>query len=125
MPLNLTAVAPVKFVPVIVTLVPARPLVGVKLVMVGAGTVTVKLPVEVPVPDGVVTKIGPVVAVEETVAVICVELLTVKVVAGVPLKATAVAPEKFVPVIVTIVPAGPLVGVKLVMVGGVKPEPKL
>ena len=41
MPLNLTAVAPVKFVPVIVTLVPVGPLVGVKLVMVGALALTV------------------------------------------------------------------------------------
>ena len=34
-PLNVTAVAPVKFVPLIVTLVPAGPLVGVKLAIVG------------------------------------------------------------------------------------------
>jgi len=33
--LNVTAVAPVKAVPLIVTLVPAGPLVGVKLVIVG------------------------------------------------------------------------------------------
>ena len=33
--LNVTAEAPVKFVPVIVTLVPAGPLEGVKLVIVG------------------------------------------------------------------------------------------
>jgi hypothetical protein len=36
----------------------------------------------------------------------------------VPLKVTAVAPVKFVPLIVTLVPTGPLVGVKLVIVGG-------
>jgi hypothetical protein len=35
--LKLTAVAPVKFAPVIVTLVPIVPLVGEKLVMLGAG----------------------------------------------------------------------------------------
>jgi len=35
-PLNITAVAPVKFVPLIVTLVPTAPLVGVKPVIVGA-----------------------------------------------------------------------------------------
>ena len=34
-PLNVTPVAPVKFVPVIVTLVPTGPLEGVKLVIVG------------------------------------------------------------------------------------------
>ena len=38
-PLNRTAVAPVKFVPLIVTLVPTGPLVGVKLVIVGGGAV--------------------------------------------------------------------------------------
>ena len=36
-PLNLTLVAPVKFVPVIVTLEPAAPLAGEKPEMVGAG----------------------------------------------------------------------------------------
>ena len=35
-----------------------------------------------------------------------------------PLNRTAVAPVNFVPLIVTIVPTGPLVGVKLVIVGG-------
>src|SRR3974377_1509968 len=42
-PLNFTAVAPVKLAPVITTLVPTGPLVGEKLVIEGAGTVTVKL----------------------------------------------------------------------------------
>ena len=37
-PLNLTAEAFVKFVPVIVTAVPSAPLEGVKEVIVGAGT---------------------------------------------------------------------------------------
>jgi hypothetical protein len=37
--------------------------------------------------------------------------------AEVPLNATDVAPVKFVPVMVTDVPTGPLVGVKLVIVG--------
>ena len=42
MPLNRTAVAPLKFVPLIVTLAPTSPLVGVKLVIVGGlETVTV------------------------------------------------------------------------------------
>ena len=52
-PFRVTAVAPVKSVPVTVTVtVPlARPLVGVKLAMVGAGVVTVKFtPAEVPPP---------------------------------------------------------------------------
>ena len=66
-PLNVTAVAPVKFVPLIVTLVPTGPLVGVKLVIVGAG-ITVKLFVLVAVPPDVVTLSGPVVAPGGTVA---------------------------------------------------------
>ena len=66
-PLNRTAVAPVKFVPLIVTLVPTGPLVGVKLVIVGAG-MTVKLVALVAVPPGVVTVSGPVVAAAGTVA---------------------------------------------------------
>ena len=37
MPLNFTADAPVRFAPVILTLVPTGPLVGEKLLMVGAG----------------------------------------------------------------------------------------
>jgi hypothetical protein len=46
----------VKFVPVKVTLVPEEPLEGPKLEIVGAGgTVTVKLPLLVAVPPGVVT----------------------------------------------------------------------
>ena len=66
-PLNLTAVAPVKVVPLIVTLVPTAPLVGVKPVIVGAG-MTVKLVALVAVPPGVMTLTGPVVAPVGTVA---------------------------------------------------------
>jgi hypothetical protein len=111
-----------KFAPVMVTDTPTGPLGGLSLVMIGDDPVTVKLAVEVPVPDGVVTEIGPLVAAGGTVAVICVELLMVKEAAGVPLNLTAVAPVKFVPVIVTLVFTGPLVGVKLVMLGAL-PEP--
>ena len=67
-PLNVTAVAPVKFVPLIVTLAPSGPLVGVTLVIVGALAVTVKLLALVAVPPGVVTLTGPVVAPVGTVA---------------------------------------------------------
>jgi hypothetical protein len=75
-PLKVTAVAPVKLVPAMATEVPIGPLVGLKLVSVGAG-MTVKLPALVAVPPGVVTAIVPVVAPVGTVAVICVALLTV------------------------------------------------
>jgi hypothetical protein len=64
-PLNRTAVAPVKLVPLIVTFVPARPLVGVKLVILGS---TTKLVALVALPAGVVTLSGPVVAPAGTVA---------------------------------------------------------
>jgi hypothetical protein len=69
-PLNLTAVAPVRFVPVTTTLVPTGPLEGLKLEIVGAATVSVKLEALVAVPPGVVTEIVPVVAPLGTVAVI-------------------------------------------------------
>jgi hypothetical protein len=105
-PLNETAVAPVKFVPVIVTPVPPAPLVGAKEVMAG---VTVKRVVVVKGPPGAVTVMGPVVAPAGTVVVIIPEGSTVKGEAT-PLNETAVAPVKVVPVIVTTVPVGPKVG---------------
>jgi len=68
-PLKVTAVVPVRLVPVITTLDPTPPLVGLKLVIVGAAA-TVKSLALVPVPPGVVTAMGPVVAPAGTVAVI-------------------------------------------------------
>src|SRR5207247_4393398 len=70
----------------------------------------------VAVPPGVVTRIGPVVAPAGTSARIEVAESTMKPALTV-LKVTAVAPVRLVPVIVTMVPAGPLAGVKLAMVG--------
>ena len=67
-PLNRTAVAPAKFAPLIVTLVPTGPLAGVKLVIVGALAVTVNEVALVAVPPGVVTLMGPLVAPAGTVA---------------------------------------------------------
>jgi hypothetical protein len=99
---------------VITTLVPTGPLVGLKLVIAGF---TVKLLALVAVPPGVVTAIVPVVAPPGTVAVIRVVELTVNVVALVPLNLTDVAPPRFAPLITTLVPTGPLAGVKFVIVG--------
>src|SRR3989442_471317 len=99
-----------------VTLVPTGPLAGVKLVTVG-GLMTVKLPALLAVPPGVATLIGPLEAPAGTVAVIAVAELTVKL-ALTLLNSTAVAPLKLVPLMVTVVPAPPLVGEKLVIVGG-------
>ena len=112
-PLNFTAVAPVRFAPLMATLVPGAPLAGVKLVIRGA---TVKLVALVAVPPGVVTLIGPVVAFAGTAAVICVLLLTMNVAAS-PLNLTAVAPVKEAPVIVTLVPGAPLAGENELTVG--------
>lgn len=89
--MNDTAVAPVKLVPVIVTVVPTGPLGGLKLIIVG-GPRIVKLPAETAIPPGVVTVIVPVVVPFATVAVICVEPVTVKLLAAVPWNLTAVAP---------------------------------
>ena len=84
---------------------------------VGVGLlVTVKLVALDPVPRGVVTPIGPLVAPAGTAVVIWVSELTVKA-AEVPLNDTNVAPVKLEPVIVTLVPVVPLVGVKPVMTG--------
>jgi hypothetical protein len=117
-PLKVTAVAPVKFVPVIVTIVPTGPKVGVNDVIVGTPVlVTVNLWELQAVPPGVVTQIFPVVAPLGTVAVIWVDEPPEKVVADVPPNVTAVAPVRVVPVIVTIVPIGPEVGVNEVIVG--------
>ena len=78
--------------------------------------VTVKLAALVAVPSRVVTVMGPVVAPAGTVVVIVPGLLTVNV-AALPPNATALAPVKFVPVIVTPAPTGLLVGAKEVMAG--------
>lgn len=115
-PLKFTAVAPVKPVPVIVTLVPTAPLEGEKLVNVGAA-VGVKVPALVAVPPAVVTFTVPVVTLAGVTAVMLVAELTVKLAAATLLNVTAVAPVKLVPVMVTVAPAHPLVGVKLVIVG--------
>jgi len=118
MPLNRTAVAPVKFAPDITTLAPTAPPAGVKPVMRGATANAVALAAE---PNGVVTVMGPVVAAAGTVAVVLVEVLIVKA-AVVPLKATDVAPARFVPLIVTAVPGAPLAGEMLVIDGGTPTE---
>jgi hypothetical protein len=118
--LNLTAVAPVKLVPAIATEVPIGPTVGVKDVIVGAGTgVTSKFVELVAVPSAFVTWIGPSVALLGTVAVMVVSLTTVNDPALRLSNSTSVTTGllKLVPVIVTVVPTGPLVGVNEVMVG--------
>jgi hypothetical protein len=112
-----------KLVPVITIDEPTAPL-EVKLVMVGDPVdvpvdVTVKSFVEVALRPFTVTVILPVVAPAGTVTVSCVTVAAVTA-AVVPLKVTVllvVTVLKLVPVMVTVLPAAPLVGVKLVIVG--------
>jgi hypothetical protein len=120
-PLNFTALVPCvapKFAPAIVTEVPITPEVGFKLVMLGAGTVTVKPTPLLATPPTVATTL-PVVAPAGTATTRLVALQLVAV-AAVPLNATVLVPcvaPKFAPAIVTEVPITPEVGFKLVMPG--------
>lgn len=122
-PLNVTVlvfrVAP-KFVPVMVTDVPTGPNVGFRLAMLG-GKVTVKFTALLTTPL-IDTTTFPVVAPFGTGATIWVSLQLFDLVV-VPLKVTklvlvpTVGP-KFAPLIVTTVPTGPDVGLRLVILGG-------
>ena len=78
-PPNFTEVAPIKPLPPIYTCVPAVPEAGVRDVIIGK---TVKLVALTLYPDGVVTDIGPFIAVAGTVAVIEVSESTEKDEAG-------------------------------------------
>jgi uncharacterized protein YjeT (DUF2065 family) len=119
-PLNLTVLVPFvapKLAPAIVTAVPTGPDAGLSVVIDG-GTVTVKGTPLLERPPTVTTTF-PVVAPLGTGTVKLVALQLVGV-ATVPLNATVLAPivaPKFAPVIVTAVPTGPDVGVRLVMPG--------
>src|SRR6185369_17167539 len=108
LPLNATCVTPLNLAPVMVTGVPTVPSDGVNPVIVG-GYLTVNDPALCPVPAAVVTLMRPVVAPAGTVALICAEDTTVKL-AEVPLNLTDVAPLKPLPLMVTVVPTGPLAG---------------
>ncbi len=117
-PLNLTmllAGVALKFVPEMVMVAPIAPLSGLKPEMVGDGS-TVKLPALEMVTLLVVTVIGPVPAPTGTVVVMLVALELVTI-AGTPLNVTLGVPVKFVPVMVTVAPTAPLVGLKAAMVG--------
>jgi hypothetical protein len=122
MPLKATLLVPCeapKFVPVIVTEVVTGPEVGLRLVMLG-GTITVKRTPLLARPPTVTTTL-PVVAPLGTGTTILVALQLVGV-AAVPLNATVLLPcveAKFVPVMVIEVPAGPEVGLMLVMLGAI------
>jgi hypothetical protein len=121
---NLTAVAPVRLVPVMVTLVPpdVGPDVGVTSVIVGeVALVNVNLSAElvalVALPATTVTSTCP--APAGDVTVICVSDVTLRLVPGADPKFTAVAPVKLLPLTVTLLPPAtvPLVGLIPVTVG--------
>jgi hypothetical protein len=119
---NLTALAPVKLVPVIVTVVPPTvgPLFGETRLTVGGGVYVYWLSALVAlVPPGFVTVTLTVPLPAGAVAVICVAELKVKRVAFVAPNFTAVAPLKPVPVRTTEVPpvVGPVAGVTPITVG--------
>src|SRR5499433_1031586 len=120
-PLKVTVLLPCvapKFVPVIVTGVPTVPEVGLRVLIVGAEAVTVKLTPLLARPPTVTTTL-PVVAPAGTVTAMLV-LPQVVAVAAVPLKVTVLLPcvaPKFVPVIVTGVPTVPEVGLRVLIVG--------
>ena len=82
-----------------------------------ADAVTVNSFTLVAVPPNVATAIGPVVASAGTVAVMFVAEFIVKD-ALCPLNVTLVANARFIPEIVTLLPASPLVGDSPAMVGG-------
>ena len=108
---NFTAVTPVKLVPVTVTVVPPEvgPDEGLTTVTVGAATyVYLSLMDVADVPPAALTVTSTVPVPVGALAVICVALFTMKVVAGFEPKATALTAVKLVPVIVTEVP--PAVG---------------
>jgi len=120
-PLNFTVLVPCvapKLAPAIVTDVPRTPDVGLRLVMLGGGTVTVKLTPLLATPPTVTTTF-PVVAPLGTGATMLVALQLAGVVA-VPLNVTVFVPcvaPKLAPAIVTDVPTNPDVGFRLVMLG--------
>jgi hypothetical protein len=129
-PLNITLLVPFvepKFDPAIVTTVPTAPLVGDRLVRLGAAVVVLVtvnvMPLLATLPT--VTTTFPVVAPEGTGTPMLVADQVVGV-AATPLNATLLVPfvvPKLDPVIVTLAPAAPLVGVTFAIDGAVEPPP--
>src|SRR5258706_1431021 len=113
-PLNVTVLVPCvepKFVPVMVTAVPTKPEVGFRLVMFGAGVLTVTVTPLLAIPPTVTTTL-PVVAQPGTATAMLVAFQFAGV-PVVPLNVTVLVPcvePKFVPVMVTAVPTKPDVG---------------
>lgn len=109
-----TAVVPRRLVPLIKTLVLARPKTGEKLVTVGLPK---KLEVVTKLPSGVLTAMGPVLTPLGAATWSRVSELAVRMMPGWPLKVTLVTPVKCKPSIKTLVPLSPETGEKSVMKG--------
>ena len=99
---------------------PGVPLCGLKPLIDAPGTVTVNVP-PFAVPALVVTTMFPDVVPSGTRVVIWPSLST-RNGADCPLKLTAVAPEKYEPLITTVVPTEPDEGVRPPMAGGIETE---
>jgi hypothetical protein len=117
MPLNDTAVTPVKLFPKMVTVVPLVPLVGVNEAIVG-GANTVKSVLLVAVPVALVRLIFPLAAPAGTLTRIWLSESMTNPDAVTPLNLTLDTPIKLNPVIVTALPTVPLVGENELMLGG-------
>ena len=115
-PPKLTAVAPLRFVPVIEMVLPVPPNTGEKEAIVGGGCTYVN-PGSEEVPYGLVTTTFPE-APAPTIALIVVLFIMVNEDAATPPKLTAVTSEKLLPVNVTVVVVVPVVGLKDVNTGG-------
>ena len=103
-----------------VTAVPEVPVTTLNFVIVGAGT-TMNDVGEVPLPPIVETTTGPVITPAGTTQVSVIVSIMFTFVACIPANVTVVPPttvRKFVPVIVTTVPAAPPTGAMAPTVGG-------
>src|SRR6476661_8811479 len=119
-PLSVSAVTALMLVPVTTTLVPTVPVVGVKEVMAGGMVIVSVWLLAALVPAAVVTVSVPLVAPLGTVNVRLDTVLAVMLASGTatPFSVSPVALPRLVPLMVTLLPAGALVGVKLLMMVG-------
>ena len=115
-PLNRTWGEAPKFVPLIITVAPIAPLVGLNPEITGVGN-TVKFELLLTVMPLVVTVIFPVEARAGTVTVMEVDVGVPVTVAATSLKKTSGEGPKLVPLIVTVAPTALLTGLKLLIVG--------
>ncbi len=113
-PPKLTAVAPVKLVPVIVTVDPEEVEAGLKRLIVGAAANV--NPARVAVPPGVITDTFPLAPPASTAVILVGETMAIELTA-IPPKVTTEAFVKLVPVMVTVTPEPALVGVNEPIVG--------